>query len=165
MYGKEAEDGVITPFYLGYPWLVRGYENVRYNRAEAEQNRFDVSWLSGTRIVVGNVELRIPFTGPERLALIKSKYFLTDFNLFVDAGLAWSSGTGVTMNLRPDLVNMNIVPEPVTSKPESSPLISTGASFRVNVLGYMILEPYVAVPLQNGGFRNIQFGLNFVPGW
>ena len=39
MYGKEAEDGVITPFYLGYPWLVRGYENVRYNRAEAEQNQ------------------------------------------------------------------------------------------------------------------------------
>lgn len=165
MYGKEAEDGVITPFYLGYPWLVRGYENVRYNRAEAEQNRFDVSWLSGTRIVVGNAELRIPFTGPERLALIKSKYFLTDINLFVDAGLAWSNGTDVTMNLKPDIVNMSIVPEPVSEKPESSPIISTGASVRVNVLGYLILEPYVAVPLQNGGFKNLQFGLNFVPGW
>ena len=50
-------------------------------------------------------------------------------------------------------------------KNESSPLISTGASVRVNVMGYLILEPYVAVPFQNGGFKNIQFGLNFTPGW
>jgi len=165
MYGKDAENGVITPFYLGYPWLVRGYENVRYNRGEAEENRFNVSWLSGTRIVVGNAELRIPFSGPERLALIKSKFFLTDINLFVDAGLAWSEGTNVTMNLRPETVNMNLVQDLPEETPESSPLISTGASVRINLLGYLILEPYVAAPLQNGGFKNIQFGLNFTPGW
>lgn len=165
MYGKDAEDGVITPFYLGYPWLVRGYENVRYDRAEADENRFSVSWLSGTRIVVGNAELRFPFTGPERLALIKSKFFLTDINLFVDAGLAWSEGTSVSMNLKPETVNMSIVQDMPEERPESSPLISTGASLRVNLLGYLILEPYVAVPLQNGGFKNIQFGLNFTPGW
>jgi len=45
------------------------------------------------------------------------------------------------------------------------PVISTGASLRINLFGYLVLEPYFAFPLQNGGFRNGQFGLNFVPGW
>jgi hypothetical protein len=115
--------------------------------------------------VVGNAELRFPFSGPERLALIKSKFFLTDINLFLDAGLAWSENTSVSMNLKPETVNMSVIQDLPEEKPESSPLISTGASVRVNVLGYLILEPYLAVPLQNGGFKNIQFGLNFTPGW
>jgi len=165
MFGKDAEDGVIMPFYLGYPWLVRGYENVRYDRSAAEENSFDISWLSGTRIVVGNAELRFPFSGPERLALIKSKFFLADINLFVDAGLAWSEGTDVSFNLKPETLNLSSIQDMPEKKKESSPLISTGASVRVNVMGYIILEPYVAVPFQNGGFKNIQFGLNFTPGW
>ncbi len=45
------------------------------------------------------------------------------------------------------------------------PVVSTGASLRINLFGYLVLEPYYAFPLQNGGFRNGQFGLNFVPGW
>jgi hypothetical protein len=47
-----------------------------------EKNTFDVAWLSGSKILVGNAELRIPVTGPERYALIKSKYFLTEASLF-----------------------------------------------------------------------------------
>jgi hypothetical protein len=35
----------------------------------------------------------------------------------------------------------------------------------VNLFGYLILEPYVAVPWQNGGFSNTNFGLNFIPGF
>jgi len=50
-------------------------------------------------------------------------------------------------------------------KTKNNPLFSTGASVRINLLGYLILEPYCAFPLQNGGFRNPVFGLNFVPGW
>jgi outer membrane protein assembly factor BamA len=153
------------PFYLGYPWIIRGYEDIRYDRSAAEDNRFDISWLSGTRIVVGNAELRFPFSGPERLALIKSKFFLADINLFVDAGLAWSEGTKVSFNLKPETLNLSNIQEIPEKKNESSPIISTGASVRVNVMGYLILEPYVAVPFQNGGFKNIQFGLNFTPGW
>jgi len=165
MFGKDAKDGVIMPFYLGYPWIIRGYEDIRYDRSAAEDNRFDISWLSGTRIVVGNAELRFPFSGPERLALIKSKFFLADINLFVDAGLAWSEGTKVSFNLKPETLNLSNIQEMPEKKNESSPIISTGASVRVNVMGYLILEPYVAVPFQNGGFKNIQFGLNFTPGW
>jgi len=99
MYGRDAENGVIPPFYIGYPWLIRGYENVTYS-APLEDNNFSVSWLTGTRILVANAELRLPFTGAERLALIKSKWLMTDINLFFDSGMAWSQGNKIKMDLK-----------------------------------------------------------------
>ena len=48
---------------------------------------------------------------------------------------------------------------------ERCPVFSTGVSLRINLLGYLIIEPYYAFPLQNGGFKNGSFGLNFTPGW
>jgi hypothetical protein len=39
MYGKDAEDGVITPFYLGYPWLVRVTQNVSKTSLTLNENR------------------------------------------------------------------------------------------------------------------------------
>jgi Tol biopolymer transport system component len=156
MYGKEAENGVIPPFYIGYPWLIRGYENVSYSSYQ-QDNRFNVSWLTGTRIAVANAELRFPFTGPEKLTLIKSKFFLTDLNLFFDAGLAWSKGNSVNMDLYKTSADIE--------EDDRSPLLSTGASIRINLFGYLVIEPYYAFPLQNGGFKNGQFGLSFVQGW
>ncbi len=157
MYGKDAGNSVIPPIYIGYPWLIRGYEerNSDYNFTNYG-NAFDVSLLSGTRVVVGNAELRFPLTGPERLALIRSKYFMTDFNLFLDSGLAWRNGDKINLDLNPN--------SPINGK-ERHPVFSTGASLRINLLGYLVIEPFYAFPMQNGGFRNGVFGLNFVPGW
>ena len=156
MFGKDAEDGIISPLYIGYPWLIRGYENVSFDYYTPEANQFNVSWLTGTRIAVANTELRLPFTGPERLALIKSKWLLTDINLFFDSGLAWRQGS----KIRLDGKTASDIGENVRF-----PLFSTGASVRINLFGYLVIEPYYAFPLQNGGFKNGTFGINFVPGW
>ena len=43
--------------------------------------------------------------------------------------------------------------------------LSSGISLRVNLFGYLILEPYYAIPWQNGGLKNASFGFNFTPGW
>ena len=102
--------------------------------------------------MVGNVELRLPFIGPERLALIKSKWFGADVNLFFDGGLAWDSKNTPLLRWKPE-----------TGK--RTPFFSTGLSLRVNVLGYIVVEPYYAIPFQNGGFSNGNFGLNITPGW
>ncbi|MBG0858919.1 MAG: PD40 domain-containing protein [Bacteroidales bacterium] len=157
MYGKDAEGGVIPPLYIGYPWLLRGYENVSYSSdGTLEGNTFNVTWLTGSKIALANAELRLPFTGPERLALIKSKWLLTDINLFFDSGLAWNSDSKITFNLNPAAG---------AGENERFPLFSTGASIRLNLLGYIVIEPFYAFPLQNGGFKNGVFGLNFIPGW
>ena len=44
-------------------------------------------------------------------------------------------------------------------------ILSSGVSLRVNLFGYIIVEPFYAIPWQNGGFDNATFGLNFAPGW
>jgi outer membrane protein assembly factor BamA len=157
MYGKDVENSVIPPLYIGYPWLIRGYDNISAGNSNSlEGNTFDISWLSGTRIAVANAELRLPLSGPERLALIKSKWFLADLNLFFDSGLAWSHGEKVGFDMNPMArANDNV----------TYPVFSTGVSLRVNLFGYLVIEPYYAFPLQNGGFGNGSFGINFIPGW
>jgi hypothetical protein len=93
IYGGKKGEGVLQPLYLGYPWLIRGYENVSYGQESTlGTGSLDISRLSGTRWPL-QCRAELPFSGPEQLALIKSKYFLTDLNLFLDAGLA---GTGET---------------------------------------------------------------------
>ena len=165
MFGRDAESGVLPPVYLGYPWLIRGYEDLSFTGDNSlDENTFNPSRLSGSKVSVANVELRLPLTGPERLAVIKSKYLLTDLNLFVDAGLAWNRNNDLNWQ-RGNRTNIEAVTPTGIEDVSRFPLFSTGVSLRVNVLGYLIIEPYYAFPLQNGGFRNGQFGLNFVPGW
>ena len=156
MYGRNSEDGVIPPLYIGYSWLLRGYENTSTDLNTLEGNSFNVYRLTGSRVMIANAEIRLPVTGPERLALIKSKWFLTDLNLFFDSGLAWNHDSRIKFD-----------PESVSGDDNNVryPLFSTGVSLRVNLLGYLVIEPFYAFPLQNGGFRNGQFGLNFTPGW
>ncbi len=155
-YGSSAESGVISPIYLGYPWLIRGYENLSYyNNNVYGSGSLNMSHLSGSKIAVANAEVRLPFSGPEQLALIESKYFLTDFVLFFDGGLAWNEGDLPRLTWSQTSLNEN----------ERVPVFSSGVSLRVNVLGYMIIEPYYAIPFQNGGWKNGMFGINFVPGW
>jgi len=157
MYGKDAESGIIPPFYLGYPWLIRGYENIGYSGNNFMTGEtFNLSRLSGSRIMVANAEVRLPFTGPQRLALIKSKLLFTDLNLFFDAGIAWNRGSKIEF--------IHDLSKGVDGS-YRFPVFSTGASIRINLFGYLVLEPYYAFPFQNGGFRNGEFGLNFIPGW
>jgi hypothetical protein len=156
-YGKGSESNLVSPIYLGYPWLVRGYENVSFYGTTGDDvvglNTFNYSNLSGSRVVVANAEFRLPLTGVKSLALINSRYFMTDFNLFFDAGLAWSKGDKPRLTWKHDEMDERI------------PVFSAGASLRVNLLGYLVIEPYFAIPFQNGGWKNRNFGLNFLPGW
>jgi outer membrane protein assembly factor BamA len=157
MYGKDSERGILPDLYIGYPWLIRGYNKItRPESYDLTSNIFDISWLSGSRIIVANAELRVPLTGPERYALIKSKLLLTEASLFFDSGLAWNKDSKIILDFNPVSI-MNYE--------ERCPVFSTGVSLRINLLGYLIIEPYYAFPLQNGGFKNGSFGLNFTPGW
>jgi Tol biopolymer transport system component len=152
--GGDAENNIISPLYLGYSWLIRGYDGTSSkNTGNPEVNSISINQLIGTRMVVTNAEIRIPLFGPENLSLIKSKYLYTDLALFVDGGLIWDS------HHMPEFKWQS------TSDDDRIPLFSTGASIRVNIFGYLVIEPFYAFPLQNGGFKNGAFGINFVPGW
>lgn len=149
--GAEAENNRLTPLFLGFPSLMHGYFGNALSRQS--QNGLNINDLTGSRLLVANVEVRLPFTGPEKLALIKSKFLLTDLNWFFDAGVAWDSDTRPVLKFNPDQGDERI------------PVMSTGLSLRLNLFGYMVLEPYYAFPIQRGEFQPGVFGVNFQPGW
>jgi hypothetical protein len=45
------------------------------------------------------------------------------------------------------------------------PALSTGISLRINIFGYFVLEPYLAVPFNRTDISKPVFGLGFTPGW
>ncbi len=145
-YGNDANS--FTDIFLGYPWYMRGYN---FNTANAilQQNKRSIDELFGSKALLTNFEVRLPFTGPERLSAIKSRSFFSELTLFVDGGLAWD-----TFDAKGD---------PTLREFDFKPLFSAGASLRVNVFGAMILEPYYAWPLLSE--TKGVFGLNIVPGW
>jgi len=51
-----------------------------------------------------------------------------------------------------------------TESSERIPVFSTGVSFRINLMGYIILEIYGARPFQRP-LKNWLWGLNLAPGW
>lgn len=154
-FGRDAQTNVVAPFFIGFPTLIRGYGTESYRRLPY-QGESDVlpNQLQGSSMAVGNAEIRLPLTGNERLALFRSRLFPTELSLFADGGYAWgmsapASGEGW---LNGDQM-------------KSRPVLSTGVSLRINLLGFAILEPFWAIPWQRSGMQGGVFGLNVAAGW
>ncbi len=158
-FGRDAEldyqtGGILPPLYLGYDFFVRGYSySALYDGMMATNGQS--LWytdLLGSKMLVGNFEVRLPFTGPERLAVIKSGVFFSDLNFFIDAGLIWNSGDKISFERQAD-------------RSTRYPIFSTGISTRINLFGQIIIQPYYAFPLTLSTGTKGYFGLNFYPGF
>ncbi|MGB4958262.1 MAG: hypothetical protein WBO36_02240 [Saprospiraceae bacterium] len=167
----EQETNSVYPNYIGNMGFVRGLGS--FLSTNVEEVGLTFSQLLGSKMMLGSVELRLPFTGPKRLALIPSSFFLSDLNLFMDSGVAfdhfsdWRDGKLIDIIQRDE--NGNVILDgngsPIYAVTNSKPTIVTtiGASLRVNLFGALIVEPYYAMPLMDGG--RFRFGLNLIPGW
>jgi len=95
-YGADGSDPRLLPSYLGSSYLVRGHhEDLRYCQPDATLTCGDE--LMGNRLLVGNIELRVPVMG---LLSREIEYglFPMDAFLFADGGVV-SSGerrTGIS---------------------------------------------------------------------
>ncbi len=134
-YGRDAEDQRIYPLFIGYPTFVRGYDRGSFGQGAECVNGtasdpcpvYDQLW--GSRILVGNAELRFP---PFGLLGIGGGYYgilPIEAGIFYDAGVAWTQADGAklfggTRNL----------------------VRSTGVSFRMNLLGYAIGQMDIVHP-------------------
>jgi hypothetical protein len=146
-YGEDASNGLLPPLYVGYNSLVRGYDALAY---PGNTSGLKINDLIGSKIFISNIELRLPFSGPERLSMIKSRWFFTEFSLFTDGGIAWDK----SVYLGNDIQRSN-----------AKLVMSTGLSLRINLFGLMVVEPYYAIPWQMGGWNRRNFGVNVLPGW
>lgn len=147
-YGGNSDQ--VYPLFIGSPWYVRGfYSDKAIDQFIANGNNYNQ--LFGSKLLTANFEVRIPLSGPKRLALIPSKVFFADLNFFVDAGVAWNDYSQFGEN-------------PSIGKQKVAPIYTAGVSTRINLFGALILEPYYAIPMMKGGGKG-SFGFNFIPGW
>ncbi|MCB0563251.1 MAG: PD40 domain-containing protein [Phaeodactylibacter sp.] len=168
-YGQGSED--LYPMFVGSSWYVRGFNTGNVGNFLSENGR-SVDELFGSKMFVSNFEVRLPFSGPERLALIKSGVFFTELAWFVDGGVAWYNFDQFDGDI--PLLDGEGNPikgptgEPILNYAKAKPIFSTGVSMRVNLFGAMVLEPYYAFPLkteQGVSLGKGTFGLNIIPGW
>ena len=145
-YGSGAEDTRLTPLFLGYQGLVRGYDFGSFDANECESvdlmacPAFDR--LNGSRVAIANAELRFPLLG---LFSRRNFYgpFPIEMALFADAGMAWTSSD-----------------KPRFAGGERDWVRSAGVALRVNVLGFAIAEFDYVRPLDRSRRGWLwQFGL------
>ena len=162
-YGIEQDEstqggfGILSPLFLGYETLIRGYawESFRNSECAAGASELDtcptLNRLRGQRVGVANLELRIPFIGVEEYGLINFPFLPTELVAFADAGLAWNDN---------DQINLEFSRSPS----RRVPVMSTGLALRSNLLGFLILEAYYAYPWQRPD-RGWHWGFQIAPGW
>lgn len=166
-YGRFGETGNLYQLYLGYPFLIRGYEAQTFygGNSKTTTNGFTIDQLSGNRLAVFNFEVRLPFSGPEKLSQFKSKFLFTELNLFFDAGLAWNAGDQIKFQSSPDAIGKDASGQTIYNPNQRVPALSAGISMRVNLFGALVLEPYLAFPFNRTDITKPVFGLGFTPGW
>jgi len=137
-YGRDADNDVLVPLFLGYPDLVHGYGFGSFSATECPDAKTadgaarlcaPLDNLTGSRVAVANIEVHAPIPGLFR-GEIEYGRVPVEIVGFFDAGVAWSSGT------RPSFAG------------GARPLArSAGAAVRVNVFGLFAVELSAAKPL------------------
>jgi hypothetical protein len=167
----EKVTNSVYPLFLGNMGFVRGLGSII--NPNVESSGYTFSQLLGSKMVVTSVEVRLPFSGPKRLALIPSSFLFTDLNIFVDGGLIFDKFSEFSDGKDIDKIkldeNGNFILDadgnPQYDRVNAKPgLITTvGMSLRANLFGALIVEPYFARPLNSG--TKFRFGINLIPGW
>jgi Tol biopolymer transport system component len=149
-YGSGGEDNRLYPLFLGDPGFVRGYGSGSFRSSECGSATggacpvFDQ--LIGSRMLVGNVEVRAPLFG---LFGAKNLYgpLPIEIGAFFDAGVAWNSGT-----------------DPTLFGGEREIVKSYGLVARLNLFGFLVLEADYARPLDRPGKKSL-FQFNVMTGF
>jgi len=156
-YGGDAESGRLTPLFVGYPTLIRGYESGSFEPAECTEVPNDPTAcpefdrLVGSRIAVANAEVRVPLFGTEEYGLLGAAFLPTELAGFVDGAVAWNRDESPEFDL-------------TRESTERIPVFSAGGSLRFNLFGAVVAEVYYAYPFQRPA-EGWRWGFQLAPGW
>ena len=155
-YLRDSESDRLWPYYLGSGTLVRGYGSGSIDVSECAGSDdptkcpvFDR--LVGSRIAVMNIEWRMPLLGTSDFGLINFPYLPTELALFLDGGIAWNAGDHPVFKL-------------ASHSNERIPVFSAGVATRMNILGYLVGQVYLAFPFQRPE-KTTQLGFLIATGW
>ena len=137
------------PILIGEMGLMHGFGYGSVNKLQDETG-INPETFFGSKILLSSFETRLPFTGPEKLAVIKSGVLFSELAWFLDGGVAFDDYSELGNDVNGELFKRKFY-------------FSTGFSARVNLFGAIIVEPYYAWPLIKGAKG--RFGVFLVPGW
>ncbi len=150
-YGGGGEDPRLTPLFIGYPTLVRGYDIGTF---ESDECSFtpdgrcpEFERLVGSRMLVGNLEFRFPLLRPFGVSSSVYGPVPVEVALFADGGVAWDSSD------RPEFFGG-----------DREAVSSGGLALRVNALGFAVLEFDFVKPFQRSE-RGWLFQFSLAPGF
>jgi len=171
-YGKDAEDDRFYPLYIAYWDIVRGYESFTQAEFEKEQETgksFDFNRLFGSKMIVGNVELRFPLLGALGIGKGYFGAWPLEFYGFFDWGIAyaqnisrWWGGVDAQGNPIPGF-NLEDL-KPTFFGGNRKPISSAGIGLRTNLFGYLILGLNYVYPLDRPA-RGWHLQLSISPGF
>ncbi len=153
-YGSDGEDPRLQPLFLGYTGLVRGYHFGSFDASECHPPASDPNacpvfdQLLGSRMAVGNLELRFPLLGVLGLGSGYYGALPLDFLFFGDAGVAWDTHNDPQLFAGGD----------------RKTVYSAGAGLRFNLFGFAVLEADLVHPFQRPD-KNWVWELNLQPGF
>jgi Tol biopolymer transport system component len=151
-YGNGGSDRRLSPLFLGYPNLVRGYDVGSFQAADclptalSECPAFDQ--LMGSRLLVGNLEFRFPLLRPFGASQQMYGPIPVEVAFFADGGVAWDR------NEKPALFGGG-----------REGVGSVGVAFRVNLLGFAVGEFDIARAFNRPSDRGWTFQFNLLPGF
>ncbi len=153
-YGGGADDPRLVSLFLGYPFLIRGYNSGSFTGSECDPPPgaptacpvYDN--LFGSKLAVFNFEVRVPLLGAIGLFPAQGAP-PAEIGTFFDAGIAWGNDNRSTVV---DVASPN---DPVTS---------IGGLFRLNLFGFAVLEMDYVWPLDRPD-QGPYFLFHFNPGF
>jgi Tol biopolymer transport system component len=154
-YGTDAENPRLSPLYIGQDSLIHGYNvnSINFDEcvsAPGASNCPVFDRLVGSRIAVGNAEVRVPLFGTKQFGLLTG-FLPTELFGFTDVGGAWTKN---------DKIKVRFARNNATDR---VPVVSAGAGVRL-LLAYIPIEFYAAKPFQRPQ-RGWVTGFNIATGW
>jgi len=147
-YGSGGDDPRLNPLFIGYPNIVRGYDLNTIDEAQcvvtATSTCASVDRLMGSRMLVGNLELRFPLLRP-----FGGLYgpVPVEVALFADGGVAWNGNES-----------------PSFTGGDRKPVSSVGVTLRATLFGFGVGAFNISRPLQRPG-QGWVFQFNLSPGF
>jgi len=138
MFGRFGRDADQFPVFLGGTDLIRGYtsgsflshECVAATQQGSQSGCAELDQLIGSKIAVGNVELRFPLTRSLVLGFLPVGFPPIEGAIFYDIGMAWNDAS--TVKWKRDATDNPLLVR--------QPLRSWGTSIRANVFGLLIMR-------------------------
>jgi len=149
-YGSGAEDSHLIPLFAGYQDLVHGYGFGSITPAECQSVQLGscplLDNLAGSRLLVGNVEVRAPLLGLLRGDMQYGRVPV-EVAAFMDGGVTWTSQTlPAFLGGTRDVVR------------------SVGGAARLNVFGFAVVELAISHPFDRPD-RRPQWQLGLLEGF